>query len=206
MEPYLPPSPSLSRRFHEAIRRFDQANRQDPNQEWSESEFHPREWIFAIRLYNWVLLLQPNASEPLLLAARCQHLRRWEIPRSAYPPNRAGYLQWRNRLKQFHADLSSAILSEVGYSDEIIRRVRELNLKIGFPADPETRVLEDALCLVFLQFQLEEFASRTEEEKVVNALRKSWAKMTPGAREHALGLTYGPKGKRLLSLARDSQT
>lgn len=62
-------------------------------------------------------------------------------------------------------------------------------------------MLEDALCLVFLEFQLAELAAKTEEEKVINALRKSWSKMTVAARDQALRLGYGPKEKSLLERA-----
>jgi hypothetical protein len=34
-------------------------------------------------------------------------------------------------------------------------------------------VLEDALCLVFLQYQLTDLAAKTDDEKVINALKKS---------------------------------
>ncbi|HEX7655206.1 MAG TPA: DUF4202 family protein, partial [Verrucomicrobiae bacterium] len=69
------------------------------------------------------------------------------------------------------------------------------------PADPEVRVLEDALCLVFLEFQLAALAAKAEDEKMVNALRKSWQKMTEQARTEALKLTYGANELRLIQLA-----
>ena len=56
----------------------------------------------------------PKASEPLRLAARCQHLCRWMIPRDSYPMTRAGYLKWREDLKHFHAEKAGAILRELG--------------------------------------------------------------------------------------------
>ncbi len=79
-----------------------------------------------------------------------------------------------------------------------------MNLKKNFPQDPEVCVLEDALCLVFLEHQLGELARKATDEKVVNALRKSWGKMTPKARELALTLSYGPREKALLEQALSS--
>ncbi len=114
---------------------------------------------------------------------------------------RAGYLQWRAALKTFHAQKSGEILRQCGYPDDLVLRVQNLNLKKNFPADPESRVLEDALCLVFLQYQLADLASKTADDKVVNALRKSWAKMTPAARAEALKLPYGDREKALLDQA-----
>jgi len=76
-----------------------------------------------------------------------------------------------------------------------------LNLKKNFPADPEVRVLEDALCLVFLEFQLAALAAKSDDDKMLNALRKSWEKMTEAARAEALKLNYGDREKSLIGRA-----
>jgi Domain of unknown function (DUF4202) len=189
------------KRFAAAIARFDQDNAADPNVERSGDASEPRELFFAKKLTDWVLKLCPDASEELRLAARCQHLRRWEIPRSSHPMTRAGYLLWRTALKKFHAEKSGEILRAAGYPDDLILRVQNLNLKKNFPADRDSRVLEDALCLVFLQYQLADLAAKTAEDKVINALQKSWAKMTAAARDEALKLSYGPREQALLKQA-----
>jgi hypothetical protein len=189
--------PRDPQKYRAALSRFDGENSRDPNLENSR----PRELLYAQRLTDWVLRLCPNATEELRLAARCQHICRWEIPRDSYPMTRAGYLKWRADLKKFHAQKSGEILREAGYDDETIRRVQDLNLKKNFPNDPETRTLEDALCLVFLEFQLADLAAKTAEEKTVNALQKSWQKMTDDARTEALKLNYAPREKALLQRA-----
>jgi phosphosulfolactate phosphohydrolase-like enzyme len=193
-----------SQRFAAAIRRFDEENSRDPNHEVVNGIAHRRELIYSQWLTEWVLKLCPEASETLRLATRCQHLCRWMIPRGSYPMTRAGYLQWRSDLKKFHAQKSGEILREVGYSENVIERVQSLNLKKDFPRDPEGCVLEDALCLVFLEHQLADLASKTDDEKVVTALRKSWKKMTPAGHAEALKLSYGPREKALLERALDS--
>lgn len=189
--------PRDAKKFTAALRRFDEENSRDPNSENSQ----PRELLYAQRLTNWVLKHHPNASEELRLAARCQHICRWEIPRDSYPMTRAGYLKWRADLKKFHAQKSGEILREVGYDENAIRRVQDLNLKKNFPSDPETRTLEDALCLVFLEFQLADLAAKTADDKTINALQKSWGKMTEAARAEALKLNYGEREKTLLQRA-----
>jgi hypothetical protein len=196
-----PAKPRDDARFAAALRRFDKENARDPNVEIVEGVPQPRELIYSRWLTDWVLKLCPAASEALQLAARCQHLCRWEIPRVAYPMTRPGYLQWRVELKQFHARKSGAILRAGGYDGETIRRVQELNLKRNFPHDPESRVLEDALCLVFLERQFAGLARKTDDGKVINALQKSWQKMTPAAHALALKLEFGPRETSLLAQA-----
>jgi Domain of unknown function (DUF4202) len=187
----------VNEKFEAACRRFDEENSRDPNLENGQ----PRELLYAGHLTDWVLRLVPDASEVLRLAARCQHICRWQSPRENYPATRAGYLKWRADLKKFHAEKSGAILRETGYDDETIRRVQDLNLKKNFPADAECRVLEDALCLVFLEFQFAALAAKSDDEKMINALQKSWGKMTDTARAEALKLNYGDHEKNLLQRA-----
>jgi hypothetical protein len=188
----------LSPLFLSAIERFDAENARDPNSEMAGGASHPRELLYARRLTEWVLRLAPDASEALRLAARCQHICRWTLPRQSYPMTRPGYLRWRADLKEFHAQTSGKILREVGYSHDTIQKVQDFNLKKNFPRDPESRVLEDALCLVFLQFQFAELAGRMDDDKMVNAVQKTWKKMTPEAQQQALALPLGPKEKALV--------
>jgi hypothetical protein len=193
--------PRDPQKFAAALLRFDEENARDPNLEITGGISRPRELLYAERLTQWVLKLCPEASEALRLAARCQHICRWQSPRENYPMTRAGYLKWRADLKKFHAQKSGEILQAAGYDDETIRRVRDLNLKKIFPADPEVRVLEDALCLVFLEFQFAALAAKSDDEKMINAVRKSWEKMTEAARAEALKLSYGEREKNLIGRA-----
>jgi hypothetical protein len=190
-----------SERFKRALARFDEENSGDPNREVVNGVEQPRELVYSRWLTDWVLRLCPDALEELRLAARCQHLRRWEVPRNSYPMTRIGYLQWREGLKKFHAQKAGEILKEVGYPEEIIKRVQNLNLKKDFPKDPETRVLEDALCLVFLEHQFAELAAKTAEDKILSAVQKTWKKMTEQARAKALELPLGEKEKKLIEKA-----
>ena len=191
----------MTEQFQKAIARFDDENSRDPNLENGT----PRELLYAQRLTAWVLKLRPDASEALRLAARCQHICRWEIPRATYEMSRAGYLKWRSDLKKFHAQKAGEILREIGYPEEVIARVQALNLKKNFPTDPEACVLEDALCLVFLEHQFAELAAKTDGEKMITVLQKSWGKMSSAAHAEALKLDYGLREKELLEKALGSK-
>jgi hypothetical protein len=198
---FSPPNPE---RFSAALQIFDAANSRDPNVELVNGQPHPRELIYAQWLTDWVLKLAPEASEALRLAAGCQHICRWESPRDSYPLDKPGYLRWRADLKKFHAEKAGQILREVGYDETMIHRVQELNLKKNHPKDPEVCVLEDALCLVFLERQFAALAAKSDDEKMINALKKSWQKMTPAAHAEALKLNYGAREKELIARALNS--
>jgi Domain of unknown function (DUF4202) len=192
--------PANRERFERALRRFDQENAGDPNP-GPAGGGRPRELVYAQWLSDWVLRLCPEASEELRLAARCQHLCRWLVPRQSYPMTRAGYLRWREELKKLHARKAGELLREAGYPDAVVTRVQRLNRKQDFPQDPESRVLEDALCLVFLERQLAGLAQKCSEEKVIHALQQAWNKMTPAAQAAALELEFGARERELLGKA-----
>lgn len=194
----------ISDRFHKAIESIDAANSADPNVAIHDGQPFPHELLYAQWLTGWVLRLKPDASESLRLAARAQHICRWLVPRDTYPKTREGYLKWRGGLKTLHAQKAGEILGEAGYSEPEVRRIQELILKKLFPRDEEARVLEDALCLVFLEKQFGSLAAKTSDEKMINALKKAWKKMTPAARAVALELCYTDREKTLLTTALSS--
>jgi hypothetical protein len=168
-----------SDRFARAIAAFDAYHQKDPNRETFEGEAYPKELLYASRMTACLLRFAPDANEAVRLAARCQHIGRWEIPRSSYPMDRKGYLQWRNEEKAHHARIAAQILSECAYEAEMIDRVRNLLLKKELFTNPDTRLLEDVICLVFIEFYLADFAAGHEDEKVVDILRKTIRKMSP---------------------------
>jgi hypothetical protein len=199
VQPDVPPT--QTERFAAAVRLFDEANARDPNMEMVQGQPQPRELVYAQWLTDWVLKLAPQASEALRLAARCQHICRWEIPRDSYPLDKPGYLRWRADLRKFHAEKSGQILRAVGYDETTVQRVQDLNLKKNHPQDPEVCMLEDALCLVFLEHQFAALAAKSDDEKMINALKKSWKKMTPAAHAEALKLKFGEREKNLIARA-----
>ncbi len=181
-------------KLQEAYRLFDDYNRKDPNIFIWDGNSYPRELFFAIKLHEWVLKLSPQAGEALLLASRCQHIGRWEIPRDSYPEGRDSYLKWRRDLAAFHAEKATEILEQVGYDEETISRVRRIVLKQKIKVDPEVQTIENALCLVFLEFQYEEFYTRYPAGKVVNILKKSLLKMDGHGHKFALALRFSEEG------------
>ena len=187
--------------LQDAYRRFDAANSEDPNSIEVDGKPQPKELIFAKRLTAAVLALDPDASLALRLAARCQHIRRWETPRSTQPMGRAGYLKWRTLLKKFHAETSAEILMASGYDAELIERVQDLNLKKNLSTDKDCQTLEDGLCLVFLEYQFDALIAETEEEKLLGIVRKTWAKMSPRGQQAAGDIAFSESGTHILEKA-----
>jgi ketosteroid isomerase-like protein len=165
--------------FDAAIAAIDAANADDPNLITVRGRTGPKEILHAELVTAWVRELTPDPSEPLLLAARGHHLRRWTVPRSSYPTGRAGYLRWRRDLHEQHATELGGILAGAGYDDETIARVQAIVRKQHLQTDPEVQVFEDALCLVFLETQLTDIAARLDPAKLASVIVKTARKMSP---------------------------
>ncbi len=192
----------MSDRFSLAIERIDAANADDPNTIEVGGEARPKEQAHAEMASAWVRHLDPEASELQLLAARAHHLRRWSLPRSTHPAGRAGYLRWRADLKKQHADEVGGILAAVGYDVAEIERVQQIIRKQGLSSDPAVQVHEDALCLVFLQTQLDTtLAKLDDDEHRIDVLRKTTKKMSAEALDIAGGLDFSPDTAALLGRA-----
>jgi len=187
-----------SKRFREAVARFDRANAEDPNVETVDGVSHPKELLYAQRMSDALERFAPDAAEVVRLAVRCQHIRRWTVPRDSFPEGRDGYRRWRTDLGGFHAETAGGILREVGYDDATVRRVQVLLRKERPKADPEVQLLEDVVCLVFLSHYLAAFAAQHEDEKVVGILRKTWRKMSERGRAAALDLDLAPELRALV--------
>ena len=180
-------------RFNDAIARFDRANAADPNEEIVGGVPEPKELAYARRMTDRLAAYAPDAPAAVKLAARCQHIRRWMRPRSECPEGRDGYRSWREDLARFHAETAAAILREVGYDTPTIERVGSLVRKERVKSDPDMQLLEDVVCLVFLEFYLGDFAGRHSERKLIEILRKTWRKMSDRGREEALTLDLAPE-------------
>lgn len=175
-------------RLKRTLTAFDEANLQDPNTEIVDGKPVAKEWIYAQRMSEHLHRFCENPSEVLQLAARSQHICRWKIPRSNYPMDKQGYKKWRLELAQFHGETAGKIMLTEGYDEITINRVKDLLLKRSLKRDDEVQALEDVICLVFIEFYLAEFASKHDEEKLIDIIRKTWNKMSEKGHAAALKL------------------
>lgn len=188
-------------RYDRAIAGIDAANGDDPNRVAVDGADEAGEVVYSRRMTRVLDRLYPQASEALKLAARAHHIRRWTSPRADYPEGRIGYLKWRSDLKHFHARTAGEILAACGYGADEIARVQSLVRKERIKQDPEAQALEDVICVVFLEDYFAGFAPKHDEAKVVDILRKTWAKMSPVGHEAALALDLPPEAGRLVTQA-----
>jgi Domain of unknown function (DUF4202) len=188
-------------RLARALDAIDAANADDPHTILINGVSRPKELAHAELMTRWVRTLDPDCSDEQLLAARAHHLRRWTIPRDSYPGGRAGYLRWRTALKRQHADDVGEILRAAGYDDQAVARVQAIVRKQGLGSDPAVQVHEDALCLVFLETQLDELAGKLGDDKTIDVLQKTAKKMSPAGLRAALGLRCAPDAAALLERA-----
>jgi hypothetical protein len=157
----------------------------DPNR---TPDGRPAELAYADRMEAWVARISPGAEPILRLAARCQHLERWTVPRSSFPLGRPGYLAWRTSLYGKQAERASQLLLHAGVSAGEAADAATWVAKKGLRTNPGTQALEDAAVLVFLESEIAAFAAQHAEyprEKFVDILRKTWRKMSPRAQELA---------------------
>lgn len=185
-------------RFKKAMEQFDVYNANDPHQEEFSGTLYPKELLYGRRMSERLVRYAPEAPEYVRLAARCQHIGRWEIPRNSYPMDRKGYLQWRNTLKVHHTKIAGEILTNCQYDEAVVDKVNFLLLKKELSRNADTQLLEDVICLVFIQYYLDEFASKHEPEKVVTIVAKTMKKMSPKAISEVAKIPISEKIKALI--------
>jgi hypothetical protein len=185
-------------KFQQASEWIDAENAQDPNVEIQESLSFPKELLYSNRMYAKLMDFQPNASEEVQIAAKAQHICRWKIARESFPMDRVGYLKWREELKKFHAKTTATILDKAGYNEDFIARVSFLIEKKLLKKDEETQLLEDVICLVFLEYYLAPFVEKHDTEKLKNIILKTWNKMSEKGHQAALQINYSPENLQLI--------
>jgi Domain of unknown function (DUF4202) len=174
--------------YAQARRLIDAAHAADPHM---APDGRPAELVYADGMEKWIGRIVPDARPILRLAARCQHLERWSVPRGTFPLGKPGYLAWRRSLYVKQSERARQLLLCAGVTESEAADAATWVSKTGLRANPGTQALEDAAVLVFLESEIEAFAAQHGEyprEKFVDILRKTWRKMSPRAQELARGL------------------
>ncbi len=188
-------------RLQTAFVAIDAANSADPNMEKAEGADQPKELLYGQRMSACLDQLAPDAPETVRLAVRAQHIERWKMPRGDYPEGKKGYHRWRTDLGRYHAERTAEIMAAAGYGEDEIARVKDILQKKKLRSDPDVQLMEDVICLVFLEYYFEDFAAKHPEEKIIDILRKTWAKMSPRGHEAALALDLPTASRKLVEKA-----
>lgn len=175
--------------FEKVIQLIDQAHAEDPSIELVNGESISKELLYSTRMSDCLLEFFPSASELQQIGAKCQHLKRWEVPRDTYPMGKKGYYQWRTYLYDYQAEKAAEIMNECGYSKEAVEEVKAMVAKKQVKTNSSSQLLEDVACLIFIQFYLKDFAVDYEEEKLIKIIQRTWNKMSEQAQQFALKLS-----------------
>lgn len=165
-----------------ALSAIDAANASDPDR----SEGAPAARLYGQRMSAELGRLFPDASEPLQIAARGQHIERWVLKRADYPQGREGYLTWRRDLAQHHARRVGEIMRAAGYDEGAAEAAGKMIRKEGLKRDPEVQALEDVICFVFLKWYFAPFSGTQDPDKLQRIVVKTARKMSAEGRDRVL--------------------
>ncbi|MGR3289568.1 MAG: DUF4202 domain-containing protein [Paracoccaceae bacterium] len=193
------PSPQ----FTAVLKAIDTTNALDPRTITVDGTKQPFESVYATRMTETLAQLYPDAPDLLRIAARAQHIRRWQIPRDTYPKTRPGYQKWRLELRQLHARLVGEIMADNGYSSDDIDQVGGYLRKEKLKKDAQSQALENTVAVVFLAHYWDDFAARHpqyDDDKLIDIVAKTLRKMSSHGHSAALALDL-PAAARHIVLA-----
>ena len=185
-------------RFAKVMSAIDAANACDPRMIEVDSRQQPGELVYGNRITDTLTRMVSEPSECLRIAVRGQHIERWKIPRASYQTGRAGYLQWRRDQRDSQAHRLGELMAVAGYDADTIGRVGVLIRKERMKTDAEVQLLEDIICVTFLQYYLPDFSTKVDEDKLGGILAKTWGRMSELGHQYALKLDLPPDVTRLL--------
>lgn len=194
------PSP----KFEAVIAAIDAENAQDPRRTEVDGESRPYESVYAERMTRHLGIIYPDASELLRIAARAQHIRRWDIPRDSHPTGRAGYQKWRLSLRKMHSEIVGGVMREKGYSAEDIAQVGVFLRKEQLKKHPDSQALENVVDVVFLAYYWDDFVAKYphyDDDKLIDIVGKTLLKMSTTGHQAALALDLPAETTRIVLAA-----
>jgi hypothetical protein len=191
-------------RYQATIADVDAANAGDPRTFTIGGVTRPCEVVYSERMTERLEAMYPEASELLRIAARGQHIRRFDIPRADFPQGRDGYNEWRRTCREHHAKLLRGIMSRHGYEDWDIEHVAALVKKEQLKKDKESQALENVVDVVFIEHYFDDFYgkySHYDDAKIIDIIGKTLRKMSPKGHQAALALDLPERTRRLVQAA-----
>jgi hypothetical protein len=188
-------------KLQDILNDIDLLHANDPERIDVNGKSRPAELVYAERMSACLKKLADNPSPELQIAVRSQHLCRWEIQRSEYPMDRPGYLKWRTDLAKLHAEKAAEVMKMHNCDEESIKQTVSIIRKQNLKTSMEAQAMEDCACLVFIETGFLDFAAKHPEEKIIDIVQKTWAKMSDKAKEEALKLPLPQEALALVTKA-----
>ncbi|MDN3554310.1 DUF4202 domain-containing protein [Halomonas almeriensis] len=194
---------AISAEAQRVLEALDALHAEDPRQVEVEGRSLPvaKELWHAGRMSAWLERLEAAPDELVQLAVRGQHLQRWQVPRDEYEQGRVGYLTWRRDQGKRAGETTARLMREAGFEEQSAEQVARMIRKQGLGREAGTQAVEDCACLVFLENYFADFSRQVERDHLIRIVRKTWGKMSPQARELALGLPMSEEAKELVEAA-----
>jgi len=180
---------------------IDRANADDPRTIIVDGKTRPYDVVYSERMTERLAAMYPDAAELLLIAARGQHIRRFDIRRAQFTEGRNGYNEWRRTCREHHAKLLRDIMSRHGYNSEAIGHLTKLVRKEQLKKDNESQALENVVDVVFLEHYFDEFYSKYShysDAKIVDIIGKTLRKMSTKGHQAALALDLPERTRKLV--------
>ncbi len=193
-----------TQRYTAVVADIDAANAGDPRAIVVEGVTRPYEVVYSERMTRRLETMYPEASELLRIAARGQHVRRFDIPRSRFAEGREGYNEWRRTCREHHAKLLHDIMGQNGYDSQDIEHVAKLVRKEQLKKAKESQALENVVDVVFLEHYFNEFHgkySHYDDAKMIDIIGKTLRKMSPKGHQAALALDLPERTRKLVLAA-----
>ena len=187
--------------YNKAVEMILELNQNDPDKRLLDGKEVGENVLYSQRMGEWQEKLYADIDDTVKLAARAQHICRWELKRSDFPEGKAGYFKWRTTLAKLHAQKLSEIMSECGYAQEDIERAATACQKKNFKNNDDSQCVEDCACMVFLNYYFDDFIAKHDDEKLIDIVQKTWGKMSEKAHQAALSLELSEKALSIVKAA-----
>ena len=164
--------------YTKAVELINSVHNQDPNSETIDGVDIKAELLYSQRMLAILQKVQPNASLELQLAAQCQHISRWSIPRTTFSMDKKGYYQWRAAIMEHQLSVTSSVLKQAEINEQSIEIVVDTLKNKADKTNINASIIEDTACLTFIKWYLVPFAGQFDPEKAKVILQKTVGKMS----------------------------
>ncbi len=164
--------------YNAAIELIDAIHNQDPSTVTFEGVEVKAELQYSQRMLSMLEKVQPKALLELKLAAQCQHMSRWSIPRATFSMDKKGYYQWRAAIMEYQLNITSTVLKQAEVNDESIEVIVDALKNKADKTNLNASIIEDTACLTFIKWYLVPFAGQFDVYKAKIILQKTANKMS----------------------------